>query len=294
MNVRPETENPRRDNRGFTIKESLEAMRELYPGSGIHVKPFGGPCEDCLYFRQVTRNVRLSSGKTVKRPAAFCHFSGEATGRNKSCEFFTPKRKRGGTMLEHIKKAFEVEGLSAIEKVTLIALADYANEEGVCWPSHKALMKKTGIGNKKTLWKSLASLENNGLLEINKAGQNEKKTANIYKLFVGDSDFSRCTFRRSKVRRSNFVDLVGTKVHPEATIEDTSIYTPSPLEGGAYEFGTDEASPEPELTTLTGTFPVDERPTPVQQEPTGGSDETNPLTEAENDDLEKKTLPGAF
>lgn len=195
-------------------------------------------------------------------------------------------------MLEHIKKAFEVEGLSAIEKFTLIALADYANEEGVCWPSHKALMKKTGIGNKKTLWKSLTSLENNGLLEINKAGQNEKKTANIYKLFVGDSDFSRCTFRRSKVRRSNFIDLVGTKVPPEATIEDTSIYTPSPLEGGACEFGTDEASPEPELTTLTGTFPVEERPTTVQQEPTGESDEINSLTAAENGDLRKNAFRG--
>lgn len=50
--------------------------------------------------------------------------------------------------------------------------------------------------------------------------------------------------------------------------------------------------PEPELTTLTGTFPVDERPTPVQQEPTGGSDETNPLTEAENDDFGKNASMG--
>ena len=69
-------QNPRREDRGYTIEESLEALRRLYPvsPSGVKVK-----CFDCCHFRQVQR---------VRSIRAFCQFSGEKVSPGMTCKFW--------------------------------------------------------------------------------------------------------------------------------------------------------------------------------------------------------------
>lgn len=71
-----EMQNPRREDRGFTIKESLEALRRLYPVSSSYVN---GKCSDCCHFRQVQR---------VRSIRTFCQFSGEKVSPGMTCKFW--------------------------------------------------------------------------------------------------------------------------------------------------------------------------------------------------------------
>ncbi len=54
--------------------------------------------------------------------------------------------------------------LSPFQKLVLVALADRANDEGVCWPSIETLSKKTGMTGR-GVQKTIRTLEEFGLLE---------------------------------------------------------------------------------------------------------------------------------
>ena len=43
---------------------------------------------------------------------------------------------------------WEHQGINATQKLVLLALADWANEEGLCWPSINRLASKTGIAGR--------------------------------------------------------------------------------------------------------------------------------------------------
>lgn len=43
---------------------------------------------------------------------------------------------------------WEYQGINATQKLVLLALADWANEEGLCWPSINRLASKTGIAGR--------------------------------------------------------------------------------------------------------------------------------------------------
>ena len=51
------------------------------------------------------------------------------------------------------------------ELLVLLALADYADEDGKCWPSHQTLMKKARINSNNTLSKKLKSLREMQLID---------------------------------------------------------------------------------------------------------------------------------
>lgn len=59
--------------------------------------------------------------------------------------------------------AFAVRGLSASEKLLLLALANYANEKMACWPSQERLAADTEL-SERTIWAGLKSLEAKRLL----------------------------------------------------------------------------------------------------------------------------------
>ena len=54
--------------------------------------------------------------------------------------------------------------LSPFQKLVLVALADRANDEGVCWPSIETLSKKTGMTGR-GVQKTIRTLEEIGLLQ---------------------------------------------------------------------------------------------------------------------------------
>ena len=71
-----EMRNPQLGDRGFTIKESLEALKKLYPVSPSGVN---GKCSDCCHFRQVHR---------VRSVRTFCRFSGEKVSPDMACNLW--------------------------------------------------------------------------------------------------------------------------------------------------------------------------------------------------------------
>ena len=55
--------------------------------------------------------------------------------------------------------------LNSHEKILMLALADCANDDGVCWPGYKNLIKKTGMA-KATLSKNIKILKGIGLIKV--------------------------------------------------------------------------------------------------------------------------------
>lgn len=78
--------------------------------------------------------------------------------------------------IEAIKYAFEKYVPRATDKLVLIALANYANAEGLAYPSHQRLMLVTSL-NRKTIMASLLRLEQMGLLID--TGQRKGRTGRV-------------------------------------------------------------------------------------------------------------------
>lgn len=59
--------------------------------------------------------------------------------------------------------AFAQRGLSPSEKLVLLALANYANEDMACWPSHETLAVDTEL-SERTVYAALKELESKGIV----------------------------------------------------------------------------------------------------------------------------------
>lgn len=71
------------------------------------------------------------------------------------------------------------EPTEANERLLLLAIADAANEEGICWPSVKALARKCGV-QPHTARKNLARLVEQGFIErVERPGR-----SNVYRLRI--------------------------------------------------------------------------------------------------------------
>jgi len=77
--------------------------------------------------------------------------------------------------------AFE-QPISATEKVVLLALADHANEHGMCWPSVSLLMQRAHVGER-TVQRAIQSLEDGGfIVRERRKRENGSDTSNLYRL----------------------------------------------------------------------------------------------------------------
>ncbi len=81
-----------------------------------------------------------------------------------------------------------VTGLKKGEKLVLVALANYSDENNACWPAQRELAKKTGL-RRETVNRCLKSLEEKGLLKSKFSSllENTKNggTTKHYEIFVG-------------------------------------------------------------------------------------------------------------
>lgn len=77
----------------------------------------------------------------------------------------------------------ENNSLSCAEKMTLIALANRANESGVCFPSQKTIGKDTGLSSRH-VYRCLQTLKDNGLVQwhFEHDTQDRRRKKNIYRL----------------------------------------------------------------------------------------------------------------
>ncbi len=78
------------------------------------------------------------------------------------------------------------EPTEANERLLLLAIADAANEDGICWPSVKALARKCGV-RPRTVRKNLARLIEQGFIErLERPGR-----SNVYRLRTPESEDTR-------------------------------------------------------------------------------------------------------
>jgi predicted transcriptional regulator len=54
--------------------------------------------------------------------------------------------------------------MKAVDKIILLALADYADDDGVCWPKQGTVAIKTGV-TRQTVNQKMKQMEESGLLE---------------------------------------------------------------------------------------------------------------------------------
>lgn len=73
---------------------------------------------------------------------------------------------------------WDMPGLSPVEKLVMLALADWANDDGECWPSIKQIADKTGCGER-TVQRAFRAAEDMGILKRHEvAGKGNRYTIN--------------------------------------------------------------------------------------------------------------------
>lgn len=93
--------------------------------------------------------------------------------------------------------AWSLEELPLKESVVLLALADQANDEGLCWPSQETLAKKSR-GSVRSVKRAIKFLRDAGLVETIIRATPAGRKSNYYRVMVG-AEFSAPGQQRAKL-----------------------------------------------------------------------------------------------
>lgn len=95
--------------------------------------------------------------------------------------------------IEYLNHALRTDGLTPTKKLILVILANYADQNGSCFPSYKHIAKMVGLKDQKGIIKVIKEFESLGLLRIEKRKlDNGSYTSNKYHLLIGrGSDTTR-------------------------------------------------------------------------------------------------------
>lgn len=77
----------------------------------------------------------------------------------------------------------KIDGLTAVQRSILFALAGYANDKNECWPSCGSIAKRSGVSKRYTII-TLRELEKMKILSVKYVSENEKNSTNIYTILV--------------------------------------------------------------------------------------------------------------
>lgn len=67
--------------------------------------------------------------------------------------------------IKHVQFALDgVPNLNAGQRLTLVSLGEWANDDGVCWPSHDTIAKRVGVGRRQVI-RIIDQLETMGVIE---------------------------------------------------------------------------------------------------------------------------------
>ena len=95
------------------------------------------------------------------------------------------------------------QALKPVPKLILMALADAADDQGVCWPSIPTVARKCCL-SKRTIQRTLQDLVNGGWLQVEPRFRKDgSRTSNSYRLALEGGDrlarapdsFSPCEYR---------------------------------------------------------------------------------------------------
>jgi Helix-turn-helix domain len=148
--------------------------------------------------------------------------------------------------------------------LVMLALADWANDEGFCWPAIESIGKKCRIGPR-TVQRILRELKATGLLEV--TGKGGRNKPNLYHLMVPErvtsttpfsstnGDTAMTPFKRERVtattpfnseRVSTEVVKGDTALSPEPSLEP-SRSKPLPADAGMATAGAGKQTKKPDL-----------------------------------------------
>lgn len=109
--------------------------------------------------------------------------------------------------VKYIELAFKMP-INPSETLVLVALADYADELGCCFPGYQSLMEKTKL-SKSALSKTLFILEGAGFFEKKPHGSiGQGRKVNCYKLLFDESWFKEIVAETSKSTRRQLIDSI--------------------------------------------------------------------------------------
>lgn len=77
----------------------------------------------------------------------------------------------------------KIKGLTAVQRSILFALAGYANDQNMCWPSCSSIAKRSGVSKRYTIL-TLRELEKMKILSVKYVREDEKNNTNIYTILV--------------------------------------------------------------------------------------------------------------
>ena len=86
--------------------------------------------------------------------------------------------------------------LPHMEKIVLLSLAERSNEDFECWPSMKTIADDCGMC-RKSVFNSIAKLQDKGLLLIESRVTNHGKSSNIYTISMATKKDERPCVRRT-------------------------------------------------------------------------------------------------
>jgi DNA-binding transcriptional ArsR family regulator len=114
--------------------------------------------------------------------------------------------------------AFEARGLTPVERLILLALADWANDDGECWPGQVSIAEKVEV-SESTVRRAIRRLEAAEVIEVGERRRPDGyRTSNLYRLGGLPVNLTG-----SDSHRSNVTNLTG------------QIGTPSPVTGDRAE-----------------------------------------------------------
>lgn len=124
---------------------------------------------------------------------------------------------------------------SAQKKVLLLALANYADADGACWPSYRLLADQTEI-SRRTITRLLPELVAGGWLKIEaRTSEDNSRTSNLYRLQIDTNP--GVTVTPSPMPRLDTTPV--SLVAPHRTVIEPSVDKPPiPPEGEDTEFKT--------------------------------------------------------
>ena len=137
--------------------------------------------------------------------------------------------------VQAITAALAIKGVTSSEKLLLIVLANYADEEMKCWPSHSRLSAETCLSQRQVL-RVFAQLEAKSLLSRKARHVKNMRTTDMITLCLGGDTMSQ---RGDTVSggvgtpRRQGGDTMSYRTLKEPLIEPSAVASPLPAEGQA-------------------------------------------------------------
>ena len=86
-----------------------------------------------------------------------------------------------------VESAFDAPVADPQAKLVLLAIARHADKRGSCYPSAARLMVVTGL-SKASVYRKIGYLEKHGFIRVTRRGKDGKKTSNLYRLLLSQSE----------------------------------------------------------------------------------------------------------